>query len=238
MPSAMRNGIAAPISRKAWRIAASATRRAIRSRPWTTGRSLPARCKPAGAPTTSPATATAAWAPGALASLRNTWRPGTPMGEAVDKSLSHLTQSDIAAMVAYLRSVPAIATPELPSPKPTPAPAAHREGVAANVDPRGKAIFEGACASCHGWTGVNPLMPFATLTGGRAINDPAATNVAQIVLSGAQRQIARGSAFMPPFGQTYSDTEIAAVANYVTARFGAKPSAITAEEVAKLREMK
>ncbi len=161
-----------------------------------------------------------------------------PMGEAVDKSLSHLTQSDIAAMVAYLRSVPAIATPELPSPKPTPAPAAHREGVAANVDPRGKAIFEGACASCHGWTGVNPLMPFATLTGGRAINDPAATNVAQIVLSGAQRQTAGGSAFMPPFGQTYSDTEIAAVANYVTARFGAKPSAITAAEVAKLRETK
>jgi mono/diheme cytochrome c family protein len=40
---------------------------------------------------------------------------------------------------------------------------------------------------------------------------------------------------MPAFGPAYTDREIAAVANYVTARFGAKPSAIAAEEVAKLR---
>ena len=158
-----------------------------------------------------------------------------PMGEAVDKSLTHLVPGDIAAMVAYVRTVPAIATPDLPPPRPTPAPPSHREGVAANVDPRGKTIFEGACASCHGWTGVSPLTPLATLTGSRAINDPAATNVAQAILSGGQR---RGThALMPAFGQSFSNTEVAAVANYVTARFGAKPSSITAEEVGKLREM-
>ena len=33
-------------------------------------------------------------------------------------------------------------------------------------------IFEGACASCHGWTGVSPISPYATLTGARAVNDP------------------------------------------------------------------
>ena len=41
---------------------------------------------------------------------------------------------------------------------------------------------------------------------------------------------------MPSFGQAYSDSEIAAVANYVTARFGAAPSAITAQQVAQLRQ--
>ena len=140
-------------------------------------------------------------------------------------------------MVAYLRTVPALATPDLPAPKPTPAPPSHRDGVAANFDPRGKAIFEGACASCHGWTGVSPLTPFATLTGARAVNDPTATNVAQMVIAGAERRTPAGRAFMPAFGRAYSDTEIAAVANYVTARFGAKPSSITADEVAKLRAM-
>jgi mono/diheme cytochrome c family protein len=40
---------------------------------------------------------------------------------------------------------------------------------------------------------------------------------------------------MPSFGHAYSDTEIAAVANYVTARFGATPSAITAQQVAEIR---
>jgi len=41
---------------------------------------------------------------------------------------------------------------------------------------------------------------------------------------------------MPAFGHAYSDVEIAAIANYVTKRFGAQPSAITAEEVAQLRD--
>jgi mono/diheme cytochrome c family protein len=40
---------------------------------------------------------------------------------------------------------------------------------------------------------------------------------------------------MPSFGTAYSDVEIAAVANYVTARFGAAPSAITAHQVAEIR---
>jgi len=40
---------------------------------------------------------------------------------------------------------------------------------------------------------------------------------------------------MPAFGTAYNDAEIAAVANYVTARFGAKTSTITAEDVCKLR---
>jgi mono/diheme cytochrome c family protein len=158
-----------------------------------------------------------------------------PMAEAVDKSLSKLTQSDIAAMVVYLRSVPAISTPDLTAPKATPAPSDHRQSVAANVDPLGKAVFEGTCASCHSGTGVSELTPFATLTGARAVNDPTAINVAQVIISGADRQTPGGRAFMPAFGGAYSDSEIAAVANYVTARFGAQRSAITPEDVAKLR---
>jgi mono/diheme cytochrome c family protein len=41
---------------------------------------------------------------------------------------------------------------------------------------------------------------------------------------------------MPAFGNAYSDSEIAAVANYVTARFGAKGSKLTARDVAELRK--
>jgi mono/diheme cytochrome c family protein len=40
---------------------------------------------------------------------------------------------------------------------------------------------------------------------------------------------------MPAFGRAYSDAEIAAVANYVTGRFGAEGSRITAKDVARLR---
>ena len=104
------------------------------------------------------------------------------------------------------------------------------------VDARGKKIFEGACVSCHAWTGQSAINPFATITGTWAVNDPAATNVAQIVISGTKRHTPGGALSMPAFGSSFSDTEIAAVANYVTARFGSKGSALTAADVAKLRE--
>ena len=158
-----------------------------------------------------------------------------PMGDAIDNSLRFLTPGDVAAIAAYLRTVPAISSSALPAPKETPAPSSHRQGVAADVDPRGKALFAGSCASCHDWTGVSPLMKYATLTGARAVNDPSATNVAQIVLQGMVRETPQGKVFMPSFGNTLSDVEIAAVANYVTARFGAQQSALTPREVARLR---
>ena len=159
-----------------------------------------------------------------------------PMGEAVDNSLAYLAKSDIEGIVAYLRGVPAIATPGLPTLKIAPAPASHREGVVADDDPHGKQIFEGACASCHDWTGVSPVTPLATLTGARAVNDPSATNVAKIVLNGMRRTAPGAAAFMPEFGSAYSNVEIAEVANYVVGRFGAVPSRIAAKDVAKLRQ--
>jgi mono/diheme cytochrome c family protein len=158
-----------------------------------------------------------------------------PMGEAVDWSLSRLEPEDIRAVVTYLRSVPAIASPDLPATLAPPAPASHRDGGGA-ANARGKMVFEGACVSCHDWTGESPITPLATLTGARAVNDPSATNVTQIVISGTKRHTPPGAVSMPAFGGTHSDAEIAAVANYVTARFGGKESQITAQDVAALRK--
>ena len=157
-----------------------------------------------------------------------------PMGEAVDQSFSHMSASDIRALVVYLRSVPAIASPDLPAAVAPPAPASPGAG-AVSADALGKKVFEGACVSCHDWTGVSAISPYATIAGARAVNDPAATNVAQIVISGTRRLSPDGIISMPAFGAAYSDTEIAAVVNYVTARFGSVPSKITAKDVAELR---
>jgi mono/diheme cytochrome c family protein len=157
-----------------------------------------------------------------------------PMGEAVDHSFSQMAPEDIRAVVAYLRSVPAITSTDLPAKLAPPASASHRDG--GTADPRGKMVFEGACVSCHGWTGQSPTSPFATLTGAWAVNDPGATNVAQIIISGTKRKTPADAVSMPAFGSAYSDTEIAAVANYVTARFGSKASQITANDVAELRK--
>jgi mono/diheme cytochrome c family protein len=155
------------------------------------------------------------------------------MGEAVDQSLSYLTPGDISAMVVYLRTVPAVATAGLPERKDTPADAASE--FAANGDTRGKVIYAGDCSGCHGWTGVTPLLPVATLTGTRAVNDPSATNVAQVILAGGMRHYSDDASNMPAFGSIYSNAEIASVANFVTAQFGAAGSQLTAENVARMR---
>jgi mono/diheme cytochrome c family protein len=156
-----------------------------------------------------------------------------PMAEAVEGGLGALTPSDQRALVAYLRTVPAQRSADLPAP---------RREVASNLpkampaqyDVHGRQIFEQACASCHGWSGASPLSPEANLTGVRAVNDGGAVNIAAVVIAG-QPGRGDGGLTMPAFGQTHSDSEIAAVANYVTARFGAAKSRLTAADVAKLR---
>ena len=155
-----------------------------------------------------------------------------PMGEAVDHSFSQMDPADIRAVVTYLRSIPAVASSEAATIAP-PAPVSPKEG-GAIADALGRKVFAQACVSCHNWTGVSALSPFATISGSRAVNDPSATNVAQIVISGTRR-FAPGAMSMPAFGSTYTDTEIAAVANYVTGRFGGAASKLTANDVAELR---
>ena len=129
-----RNGTAAPIWPKRWPTAASATRRAISLQALDNrqqvrrrgGRRLarlqhhPATGRPASA-----AGATTTWRHYlARAMPKDTARPPDPMGEAVDNSLMQLTPGDISALVAYLRTIPAMADPALPAPKTAPASAA------------------------------------------------------------------------------------------------------------------
>ena len=74
-----------------------------------------------------------AWPDAALISYLSTGHAagyGTasgPMGEAVDHSLSRMVPEDIRALTAYLRSVPAIASPDLPAALAPPAPESLQE---------------------------------------------------------------------------------------------------------------
>ena len=162
-----------------------------------------------------------------------------PMAQAVHLSFQKLTPSDVTAIVTYVRSIPAVSTPDLPAPKLEAASADPSDHAAAESNARGHLMFASVCAGCHSWTGTGSYVPHTTLTGTRAVNDPTATNVALAVLRGASTLPPSGDiAVMPAFGAAWNDEEIADVANYVIARFGAKPSSITPEEVHALREMK
>ena len=187
--------------------------------------------------TADPDTGIGAWTDGQLAGYLSSVHGSAagvasgPMAEAVELSLSRLAPSDIEAMVTYLRSVPAIRDANLPK---TAGPAPESTQAGASDHPIGKRVFEGSCASCHAWTGAGALVAQATLTGNRAVNDPSAMNVVKMVLAGST-DADSGRPAMPGFAGSLSDTEIAEVANYVTARFGGAPSHATGEDVRKLR---
>jgi mono/diheme cytochrome c family protein len=153
-----------------------------------------------------------------------------PMGEVVDLSLQHLSPEDMAAMVAYLRSVPPTGSGERPRTSP-----ASALPLAEAAHPAGRRVYAQACAGCHEWTGVSLLSSQATLVGTRAVNDPSALNVAQVILGGGRAK-PDGGLSMPDFGSALSDFEIAETANYVTARFGHRGATLSERDVAVLRQ--
>jgi mono/diheme cytochrome c family protein len=165
-----------------------------------------------------------------------------PMGEAVSHSLQFLNDEDVAALLVYLRGVPARAgkqpidvdfqaAPALASTNALPghdSAAAHAQGLH---------LFEGACASCHQWNGQGQQTPYASLIGTRSVNDVTGINVTQAILQGVNMQVAGNHVYMPAFGNAYSDAEVAALANYVIAHFGAKQGNVTPDDVAKRRNL-
>jgi mono/diheme cytochrome c family protein len=162
------------------------------------------------------------------------------MGEAIEKSLQFLKPDDMAALVAYLRNVPARSGKDPITVDPTPALALSSGAAAPSAEQQthaqGLALFEGACASCHQWNGAGQQVAQASLVGSRGVNDPEGLNVAQVILHGASRRIAGVDVFMPDFEHAFSDTEVAALTNYVVAQFGNKVGQVTPQKVADLRK--
>ena len=165
-----------------------------------------------------------------------------PMAEVVSNSLQYLTAQDIASLVSYLRSVPASTdhlhiaadTSTAPATRASaalPAPAALRD---AN-DP-GLGLFAGNCTGCHSWDGFGRQTVYADLRGERAVADPAATNITQVILHGSNYRIGEQDIYMPAFAGGYSDAEIAALSNFVVGYFGNRRGTLTAKDIAQRRK--
>jgi mono/diheme cytochrome c family protein len=69
------------------------------------------------------------------------------------------------------------------------------------------------------------------------VNDASGANVVRAILEGVHYTVGEHKVFMPMFGQGYSDTEIAALANYVIAQFGGKEGTVTPDAVAHRRTL-
>lgn len=159
------------------------------------------------------------------------------MDEVIINSTQYLSDDDLDAMATYLKSLAA----------------AHDDGeyvyddatVAVLRGPErrttaGANLYMQNCESCHVDTGKGypPYLP--PLAGNPPVMDPDPASLINIVLNGSSRLIVDGTpdAYrMPGYRKSLNDQQIADIITFMRAEWGNDASAVTAEQVAGLRQL-
>jgi mono/diheme cytochrome c family protein len=152
-----------------------------------------------------------------------------PMAEVAYDSLQHLSDNDVRAMAVYLKSLPA------DQPQDTGA-AMSAEGAALHAE--GKRIYTDRCATCHGAEGRGKPPDYPPLATNQSILMTSAVNPIRMVLSGGYPPGTQRNPMpygMPPFAQSLSDNDIAAVVTYIRTAWGNHSAPVSAREVNQLR---
>jgi mono/diheme cytochrome c family protein len=156
------------------------------------------------------------------------------MLDVVNNSTPYLSDEDVTAMAAYLKSLPASAqqaafaydnatTTALLGGKP---------------QDQGAAVYIGYCGACHGTDGKGqgPYMP--ALAGNPTVLDANPSSLINLVLNGAQPLVVKGApdAYrMPQYRVQLTDDEIASVLSFVRNGWGNGAPQVTADQVKAMR---
>ena len=126
-----------------------------------------------------------------------------PMSEMVHDDLKHLTDDDLNAIVAYLKSTPPkqeAATSEL------------------GVSEVAATLYLNNCASCHQLDGQGIKGKIPALANNGSVKAQGPQNIIKVILGGLPATDTFGP--MPSFAAYLDDGQIAALANYVRTKWG------------------
>lgn len=151
-----------------------------------------------------------------------------PMAAVVSGSTQYMTDADLHAVATYLQSLPARLSPAT---------------TAARFNPdslleRGDKVYAKHCADCHGDRGEGVAGIYAPLDGNSSVTEPTGINATRMVLLGGFAPVTAANQrpySMPPFAQTLSDDEVAAVVSYIRRSWGNQSSIVRARQVRQLR---
>nr|WP_309477049.1 cytochrome c [Trinickia acidisoli] len=155
-----------------------------------------------------------------------------PMAEVVYDSLQYLSDDDVRAMAVYLKSLPQHGAESQTAASPV---SGEERDLLARL---GSKIYDAQCATCHGKHGEGKLSDFPPLANNQSIQMTSAVNPIRMVLNGGY---APGTAKnpspygMPPFAQSLSDEEVAAVVTFIRTAWGNHGTPVTAKEANALR---
>ncbi len=156
-----------------------------------------------------------------------------PMGEVVLRSTQHLSDADLGAMAVYLKALG-----QAQGDMQGAAPAAAATGLN-TTDDRGATLYADHCASCHGERGEGVSGAYPALAGNRAVTMAVPANLVRIVLEGGFAPATTGYPRpygMPPFAQTFSNDDVAAVLTHLRRSWGNGAEAVTPLDVLQYRE--
>lgn len=155
----------------------------------------------------------------------------------VAHQLDGVAESDIRAIAVYLLSLDANAAAPATVPAPAPAPAPVSDAAAQRLR-AGEVLFTATCASCH--AAAAPMMkiggrPSLALSSVATSDDP--RNAINMVMQGIPLSDGSATHYMPSFGNTLNDTQIADVLAYMRVSIAQRPAWPTLDEtVAKIRK--
>jgi mono/diheme cytochrome c family protein len=154
-----------------------------------------------------------------------------PMADVVFNSLQYMTDADVRAMSVYLKSL-------APRKEPGGPRAVTTAAEDSLLNRLGRSIYEGQCASCHGAKGEGKVPDYPPLAGNPSIEMASSVNPIRMVLNGGfpPGTAANPRPFgMPPFAQSLSDDEVAAVVTYIRGAWGNHGEPVSAQQANALR---
>jgi alcohol dehydrogenase (quinone), cytochrome c subunit len=161
---------------------------------------------------------------------------GQPMADVAVHSTQHLNDTDLQAIAAYLKTLPA-----------TPGDkavfrddAASAKALQAGVnDGRGAELYVDNCAACHRTDGKGYAHVFPEIAGNNSVLAEDPTSLIHLILAGSSlpsTETAPSMLGMPGFAGRLSDEEAAQLATFVRNGFGNRAGIVDAAQVAQIRK--
>ncbi|NMM03241.1 c-type cytochrome [Paraburkholderia sp. RP-4-7] len=164
-----------------------------------------------------------------------------PMGEAVEHSFSKLADSDLTAIAAYIRTVPAATgldrKPRSEQGRPADSYVAIRTSASMHSPvPDGAVLYLNHCASCHGMMGMGTKDGFfPSMLKNSSVGTTSARNLIQVILHGASVNNGATHYFMPAFQTELSDDDVVKLVDYLSNQFGNGELRASDSDIAKAR---
>jgi alcohol dehydrogenase (quinone), cytochrome c subunit len=172
-----------------------------------------------------------------LRSARNSQQAvvGQPMSDVVVHSTQHMSDADLDAIAAYLKTLTAVPGSSAKFAANSATAEALAKGKEAN---RGAEIYDDNCAACHRTDGAGSLKVLPKIAGNPTVLAEDPDSLIRLVLAGSAlpgTAAAPSPLGMPGFAWRLSNEEVAQLLTFVRAGWGNQAASVSAGEVARVR---